>query len=500
MPVLSALASKTVLKLDSHIHFDPMQFTQNEREMMREALTWPNPEKELAIRERMWNAELLPDTISVYQDGVLPRGFLTAMRAGLKQLGHELAYLDDRALVSVDTSRWKPVKLRSYQKAAVDAMSRWEQGMWQAPPGSGKTVGMLELARQLGQRTLVITNKSNIARQWVERSKQFLDYEPGVVGDGEFDVRDITVALIQTLWSRKEHLDLTEWWSNFGLVVFDECHHLPALTWYTVAQKFPALYRFGVSGTPEWTPGSLEPMIAALGEIVHTTTDAELLSANVLVEADVKVHRTGFTFPYHTTHDHVPGTACRVPNCARSRNAKVHRNNYTAMMGELVKDSDRNFRIVSEIAHAFVQGRTQIVLSSRLAHLDALKDSVGKVVGSQQLFLFTGRESSEERARVVEEAEKGGCVIFSTIGDEALDIPRLDTVHLAYPTANVKKIEQQVGRVLRLHPDKLEPVVHDYADLGISVLRRQFWGRHEELYRKKGWNIEGISIHASLSP
>jgi superfamily II DNA or RNA helicase len=76
-------------------------------------------------------------------------------------------------------------------------------------------------------------------------------------------------------------------------------------------------------------------------------------------------------------------------------------------------------------------------------------------------------------------------VILATVADEGVDIPRLDRLHLVWPQRRELTIIQQVGRILRPHPDKLRPVVFDYVD-SEGMLAAQAAAR-QQIYRQQRW-------------
>lgn len=72
----------------------------------------------------------------------------------------------------------------------------------------------------------------------------------------------------------------------------------------------------------------------------------------------------------------------------------------------------------------------------------------------------------------------------TTIADEGLDIPRLDTLIMATPSSSLGRVEQRVGRIMRPATDKQAPLVFDLRDS---------WGpfrggarKREGLYRRLG--------------
>ena len=195
------------------IEIDLSQFGSREDEILeaiKPALEFPNVNKEQMILEEIGGWWGMDDTLTLWNRYLerdrwileLPRGFAWQLQNGLKEMGYELIWEDRRREEWIDTTDWSVIDTRSHQDEFVERALAEEQGVWEAPPGAGKTVGVLELVRQAGQRTIVIVDKTNIARQWAERAQQFLSIEVGIVGDKKWEERDLTIALQQTLWAR----------------------------------------------------------------------------------------------------------------------------------------------------------------------------------------------------------------------------------------------------------------------------------------------------------
>lgn len=455
-------------------------------EQIFSALRIPNPDKALAKREKIGGWWLMPDNIVLYKEDderiILPRGFANQLIQGLRD-GVEWL---DRMTISKDVDYGSvPVAIRDYQEFAVSEMMRKTQGLWQSPPGSGKTVTVLELIRRLQQKSIVIVNNANIAEQWRQRSRDFLDYEPGLFGDGIRDERHLTICLQQTLWSRREELDAEDWFNQWGFVCLDECHHLPANTFTDILSRFSAYFRLGISGTPFKQKEFEEIVYATVGPLILETKKEKLVKDGWLIEPKINVYRTGFNTPFYSTHTNKPKKnfdECSVYKyCDRDPSKKRHQNNYADVMTALIKDDSRNQLIAANILRELSEGHTILVLSRRLEHLTNLYERVSRQAGEDYIFYFTGKQSTAERIRIQERADLGQCVLFSTIADEALDIPCASRVHLAWPTKNTDIIRQQIGRIERPHYRKKDAIVNDYLD-DVGPLRRQFEQRYAEVY------------------
>ena len=94
--------------------------------------------------------------------------------------------------------------------------------------GVGKTVISLYILSLLKVKTLIIVHKEFLLNQWIDRIKEFLNNEItiGTIQGKTIDVdKDIVIGMLQTVTKEKITKELLK---GFGLVIYDECHHLGA--------------------------------------------------------------------------------------------------------------------------------------------------------------------------------------------------------------------------------------------------------------------------------
>ncbi len=251
-----------------------------------------------------------------------------------------------------------------------------------------------------------------------------------------------------------------------GLVVHN-CHHATAETYNFIVDRFSARYRIGVSATPDKT-GDFALATAVLGNIFHTTVPEEVTT---LVSPKVIRIATKFEFEY-------------------KRAAGRNPSNYPQLLEALCDDPYRNDLIVRVINRE--RDKHGLVISKRIEHLKAVKHLLDLSGYPHPTFLLTGKEDSGTRRFVIEQAALAPCMIFSTLADEALDIPRLDRLYLIFPQRNPGSVTQQVGRVERQHPDKEDAVIYDFADLKVGPIDAQWRARRVQVYMQRGFFISTI--------
>jgi superfamily II DNA or RNA helicase len=197
-----------------------------------------------------------------------------AYRALVEHLRREgLAYTDE-------ARAWQPTPwpLRTsrdpfpHQREAVGAW--WKQGgrgLVVLPTGTGKTfVAMLAISH-VGRPALVVTPTIDLMTQWYRELGLAFDVPIGLLGGGEHDIQPITVTTYDSA-----HIHLERWANRFGLIVFDEAHHLPSSTYSMAAVGALAPYRLGLTATPERADGQEVMLDHLIGPIAYRREITEL--------------------------------------------------------------------------------------------------------------------------------------------------------------------------------------------------------------------------------
>ena len=185
--------------------------------------------------------------------------------------GQELAQqeaIQSAAVAVEDTARAYPalaldsalqIEPREYQQAALDAWRTNDRhGSVVLPTGSGKTFLGIQAIADAGVATLVVAPTIDLMNQWhATLTNAFGDQLPhkggdgpeqavGVLGSGTHEIRPVTVT---TYDSAYRYID--EYGDQFGLLIADEIHHLPAPTYRQIPEMTIALYRPGLTATYE---------------------------------------------------------------------------------------------------------------------------------------------------------------------------------------------------------------------------------------------------------
>src|SRR5260370_14268966 len=140
---------------------------------------------------------------------------------------------------------------RPYQ---TEALSAWRahqgRGVVVLPTGAGKSHVALLAIDDKKRSALVVAPTLDLVRQWLDLLATTFGSPVGLVGGGEHNPQALTVTTYASAFLHMDHLG-----ARFGLVVFDECHHLPSAAYALAAQSCIAPFRLGLTATLERADG-----------------------------------------------------------------------------------------------------------------------------------------------------------------------------------------------------------------------------------------------------
>lgn len=350
--------------------------------------------------------------------------------------------------------------LREKQQLVMDNallyIQRHGGGLLSVPCGFGKTVCALYLAHKLGLKTLVVVHKSPLLKQWIDRTKEFLnisDNDIGIIQQNKCIVenKSIVIGMIQTI-AKKNYKDVYE---KFGLVIYDEAHHVCCKFFSRSLLKTGAKYTLALTATPYRGDGLIKVMYWFNGGTIYQ--EQMKMNKNVIVK-----------MIYHKSTDKHLFNAKR-----RWLKGKV-RSDTGRMTTNICNLETRNNTIVNIINHirSHEPNRKILILSGRCAHLEILKTKTDELInqdikngiieeGEINSCFYMGNTKSIEKQL----AEDKGDIIFGTydIANEGLDIKHLNTIILASPK---KDVVQSIGRIMRkvLQIGDIRPMIIDIGD------------------------------------
>jgi superfamily II DNA or RNA helicase len=321
--------------VDSHLRIDGNVLGVDLVEDILDELTIDNTAKHIAQRKKRYGWWDMPDNFLLANlDGdelVMPRGYAMQLKRILVENDIKVVWLDRRKGDLGKPFRWsKEFTPRPHQPLAVRKMRRHQQGIYQAPTGSGKSLTCISFIHDVSPlKTIVLVDQVGLQSQWLKEFGNWLDEKNvGQIGSGVWvDDKRITVATVQTIWSKIKRGELPDdFFDLYDCVIVDECHHVSAETVEYIVGMFRAKWRIGVSATPNRLDHKFAIVRAVLGEVFHQDDEDRLRKLGVLVKPQVRVVKTDFKFEYMTDHESDNKGRCRKRGCTIHRQ-QGHRNN-----------------------------------------------------------------------------------------------------------------------------------------------------------------------------
>lgn len=473
-PIVGDLPEEVELVLGDQIYIAKAKLVPGLRNRLLRLAAFQNPEFYRAQAMRLPTYEK-PRIIACAEDHpvhiALPRGCLPEVQRLLESLKIVPVIRDERfGGIPLEVSF--NGTLRPGQLLAAEALFGHDLGVLAATTAFGKTVVAAWLIAQRGVNTLVLVHRKQLLEQWIERLTTFLQLSPGSIGRCGGGKKKMTgkvdVALMQSMVRNGVVDDRI---ANYGQVIVDECHHISAHSFELVARRAKARFVTGLSATVNRKDGHQPIIFMQCGPVRHRVSAKSQASDRPFTH-HVMVRPTGFR-------------ATSVPD----PDARLE---FHQLYEALRVDERRNQLICSDVINAVNLGRSPLVLTERVEHLQCLAERLSPHIPN--LILLQGGQSRKVLAAAlaqltaIPETEKRAILATGKFIGEGFDDARLDTLYLALPVSWRGTIAQYVGRLHRLHAGKREVRVYDYADLDVPMLARMF-DRRCAGYESLGYTI-----------
>ena len=383
---------------------------------------------------------------------IIPRGFIGKLLRFCKEQNLEFDFQDNRKLKD-EISYSFNATLRNHQEKIVETVSKKDFGVIVAPPSSGKTVMGLKIISEKKQPALIVVHRKQLLEQWQERVQAFIGIpkqEIGIIGQGKTKIgKQITIATIQSLPKQIEQIH-----NQFGTILVDECHHIPAETFRNTIDKLNTFYLYGLTATPFRKYNDDKLIFAFLGEIISEITSNEIENFQ---HAQIIVRNTNLDVPFNSKTD-----------------------NFETLSKILVHDSERNKLILNDINKEIKKGKRIVIITERKEHIDTLYIFLKQ---SYEVVTLSGDDSESNRKSKRQTLLQGNFQVLITTGQyfgEGSDLPNINSLFLVYPFSFKGKLIQYIGRVQR---SEINPTIYDYRDIKIDYLNKLFLKRNT-YYRK----------------
>jgi superfamily II DNA or RNA helicase len=373
----------------------------------------------------------------------------------------QLAYDDQaRAYSTLEPKLALAREPRPFQSEALEAFRRSSgRGVIVLPTGAGKShVGVMAIDDRR-RSALVVVPTLDLVRQWYDLLRTSFATEVGIVGGGSHDLRPLTVTTYDSAYLHMQHFG-----ARFGLVIFDECHHLPGATYELSAELCLAPFRLGLTATPERPDGREALLTRLVGPVVYRRDIIELageylseyetlrvaieLSPEERVEYDEQrkiyldfVRSQGIRFSSPNGWNDFLMRASRTP-AGLTALAAYRRQR------ELALAASRKLDYVDLLLARHRRDRTLIFTQDNATAYEVSRRFLVPVI--------THQTKVRERSQILERFSRGeyGAVATSKVLNEGVDVPDANVAIVLSGSGSVREHVQRLGRVLRRREGK----------------------------------------------
>lgn len=395
-------------------------------------------------------------------------------------------------------STGEPFSLREYQQDATDAFyasgsERGGSGVVVLPCGAGKTVVGIEAMSRIAQETLIIGSSTVGVRQWITELLDKTTLARETIGEYTGDVKEVkpvTVTTYQCMTynhSKKRrgtedgyrdgeeqsgggypHLEVFRA-KNWGLVIYDEVHLLPAPV-FRMTAEIQAKRRLGLTATLVREDGMEEDVFSLVGPKRYDSPWKELESQGWIAQAScfeirVPIEDREYRLKYATA-------PLRLKYRIAAENPKKF---------EIVK------RIVSEHGYS-AEGERQESSDSILVIGDYI-DQLLQISRLTRSPIVTGKTPNPERERLYSLFKKGQIklLVVSKVANYAIDLPDANVALQVSGTFGSRQEEaQRLGRLLR--PKKDSGRAYFYTIVSKDTVDQDYASKRQLFLTEKGYN------------
>ena len=349
---------------------------------------------------------------------------------------------------------------RPYQSEAVEAWKRARgRGVVVLPTGAGKSHVAVLAIEDKRRSALVVAPTLDLVRQWYDLLGSTFRVPIGVVGGGEHDVQPITVATYDSAHLHMDHLG-----ARFGLVVFDECHHLPSAAYAMAARSCIAPFRLGLTATPERADGRDAELTRLVGPIVYRREITEL-SGDYLAEYDVERIAIELTDDERVEYDAERAIyrafveMNHIRMSSPSGWAEFNMLSSRSADGRRAMKAYRRQRALAFAAPAKLDFVGHLLHTHRVDRAILFTQDNATAYAIARRFLvpvITHQTKVKERSAILAGISEGsfGAVVTSKVLNEGVDVPDANVAVVISGSGSVREHVQRLGRVLRKREGK----------------------------------------------
>jgi DNA excision repair protein ERCC-3 len=411
---------------------------------------------------------------------IVPRGERGRLKQALLKAGwpaEDLAGYVDGTAHPIVLHEGRGFDLRPYQRQAVDAFFAGGSGAIVLPCGAGKTLVALAAMARASARTLILVTNTVAARQWKAEllaRTSLTEDEIGEYSGERKEIRPVTLATYQILTTRRReiytHLELFSA-EDWGLVIYDEVHLLPAPV-FRMTAEIQSRRRLGLTATLVREDGREGDVFSLIGPKRYDAPWRD-------IEAQ------GWIAPAHCTEVRVTLTDEERMSYALAEAEERYRVGATARSKLAV--------VQALAAEAVAHGEPTLVIGQYIDQLELLAERLGAP-------LITGKTATRERERLYQAFRTGEemLLVVSKVANFSIDLPEASVaIQVSGAFGSRQEEAQRLGRILRPKRDGRQ--AHFFAVVARDTNDQDFAARRQRFLAEQGYAYEIVDAEAVLA-
>jgi len=352
---------------------------------------------------------------------------------------------------------WPKVDLPKLRPEQTEALAAWSQagcrGQVIMPTGTGKTEVALAAMARTKTATLVVAPVRDLMYQWHRRILRAFDYDAGIVGDGLSNIKPITVTTYDSAY-----IHMAKIGAGFGLLIFDEEHHLPGRCRREAAILSTAKMRLGLTATPERSDSLHKDLDWLIGPVVYNMPFKQA-EGSTLANFDVVRIPVALNDSEQATYDQCSQL---IRHFISSRRKEQSGYSWQDLCKESGKDPQaRN----AQKAYYLKQS-----IENRAAEKRRVLEDIFRLHKGQQILVFAGSNimaievsrrflvptilshtRKRERLAVLGGFANGQfeVLVANRVLDEGVDVPEAKVAVVIGGQGSTRQAKQRLGRILR---------------------------------------------------
>lgn len=515
------------MHININSHMDITDITQEQRDLIKDALTFDNPAYANAKKFSKYKRVYVNPYLTYYTEKSVSNGDGTRSKVLSVPLGTDLIKILGLNYIPLkDVSDHRAIRHCNYPKFQLELrkdQQKAEQAyMWnvkrathpkcviQLPTGKGKSILALYIARILQEKMLVLVHKDDLVAGWKKDIDLCFGGEvnPGLIKAKSRKIGEqITIATVQTL-SRMDEEEFSKYVNEFGIVVQDECHHV-GLNIFNIIDKFNSRYKLGLSATPFRSDGLDFVFDLFFGGICYkhelTEDDEDICNVEVqLIESGFQY--TPFVYDkmvlnYHDfTPKELPEDIKFLSDIPYKERPRV---TFSDVDNQAVLSPKTKIKVCKKILEHARQGHSCLALFTQKEHINTYYRYLCRYFPKDQIMCYYG-DSKEKDGDMIERAEKKEVLITLATyakATEGTNVKSWEVAFLVSSMNNEKNVEQATGRIRRKKDGKLNPVlVYDVRYSEAYSLKNHFQNRLKVYKRLKYKVVGDVKIHKDNKP